>query len=154
MIWQCGVAAGLIRLNKFVSRSNEDFCNLFYYYYPNTRCEAIRTAPLSKHISKEIFCPNHPIFSTLYQLFSHPYLLYIILYINKHLISSLLSLFLSPSLSHARAQELSERREGRLVYCTDLSRAGLFTGTRCRSVRAIFGVQLALQARGAHSLTP
>ena len=30
---------GLIRLNKFVSRITEDFCNLFYYYYPNTRCD-------------------------------------------------------------------------------------------------------------------
>jgi len=26
----------LIRLNKFVSRITVDFCNLFYYYYPNT----------------------------------------------------------------------------------------------------------------------
>jgi hypothetical protein len=44
-------------------------------------------------------------------------------------------------------QELSERREtlGLAFSCTDLSCAGLFTGARCRSVRAIFGVQLALQ---------
>ena len=26
----------LIRLNKFVSRITENFCNLFFYYYPNT----------------------------------------------------------------------------------------------------------------------
>ena len=32
---QCG-NDGLIRLNKFVSRITDDFCNLFYYYYPNT----------------------------------------------------------------------------------------------------------------------
>jgi hypothetical protein len=50
--------------------------------------KAIRTAPLSKHTSKEIFRPSHSGFSPLYQLLSHPYLLYIILCI--------LSLFLSP----------------------------------------------------------
>jgi hypothetical protein len=30
---------GLIRLNKFISWINENLCNLFYYYYPNTRCD-------------------------------------------------------------------------------------------------------------------
>ena len=42
MIWQCGATViyvnnELIRFNKIVSRITEDFCNLFYYYYPNTR---------------------------------------------------------------------------------------------------------------------
>jgi hypothetical protein len=30
---------GLIRLNKFVSWITEDLCNLFYYYFSNTRCD-------------------------------------------------------------------------------------------------------------------
>jgi hypothetical protein len=38
-----------------------------------------------------------------------------------------------------------------MFSCTNLSRVALFTAVRCRSVRAISGVQLALQARGAHS---
>jgi hypothetical protein len=44
MIWQYDATVtyandGLIRLNKFVSQIIEDFCNLFYYYYPNTSYE-------------------------------------------------------------------------------------------------------------------
>jgi hypothetical protein len=69
--------------------------------------KAIRTAPLSKHTSKGIFRSSHLGFSPLYQLFPHPYLLYIILYINNHFISSLLCLFLSHlSVLHTRTVRL------------------------------------------------
>jgi len=33
----------LIRINKFISWINEDFYNLFYYYYLNTLCDTLNT---------------------------------------------------------------------------------------------------------------
>jgi hypothetical protein len=89
------------------------------------RCSPVRlSAPHhSLNIFKGILCPSYPGFSPLYQFLPHPYLLYIILYINNHLISSLLSLFLSPpsSLFLSPPSHLQVRTDERFLWCVTVA---------------------------------
>jgi hypothetical protein len=110
--------------------------------------KAIRTAPLSKRISKVIFRPSHQEFSPLYQLLPHPYLLYVILYINNHLISSFLSLSLSSSSftgAHKRSVPVA-------CYCSKRYCSVCYSIARCSSFIALFSVQSGLSICAADSL--
>jgi hypothetical protein len=120
------------------------------------KSKAIRTAPLSKHTSKGIFRSSHLGFSHLNQLLPHPYLLYIILYINNHLISSLFSLFLSSLLSLSLSSFPFTGAHARMLpvawYCSKRSDRGRDSVHRGVRSNATFGVAFGLACSAADSL--